>query len=250
MGGHSHWKGIKEKKGRVDAKRGKLFAKLLRAIEIAARQGDPNPDNNPTLADAIQRAKDGSVPRDTIDRAIKRASGEAGAGAQFQTVFYEGYAPGGVAVLVEALTDNRNRTSQDLRSIFTKSGGNLGEPGSVQWLFTKRGVLLVDKSDAASEDDIMGVVLDAGADDLRDDREQWEILVDPPSFEKVKEALETAQIPIANAEVTQVPQNRVPVDGGDARAVLKLIDALEDHDDVQAVYANFDIPEAVLAEVG
>jgi YebC/PmpR family DNA-binding regulatory protein len=250
MGGHSHWKGIKEKKGRVDAKRGKLFAKLLRAIEISARQGDPNPDNNPTLADAIQRAKDGSVPRDTIERAIKRASGEGAGAAAFERVFYEGYAPGGVAVLVEALTDNRNRTSQDLRSIFTKSGGNLGEPGSVQWLFLRRGVLLVDKSDAPGEEELMGVVLDAGADDLRDDVEQWEILVDPPSYEKVKEALETAQIPIANAEITQVPQNRVAVDGSDARAVLKLIDALEDHDDVQAVYANFDIPEAVLAEVG
>jgi YebC/PmpR family DNA-binding regulatory protein len=248
MGGHSHWKGIKEKKGRVDAKRGKLFAKLLRAIEIAARQGDSNPDNNPTLADAVQRAKDASVPKDTIERAIKRGAGEIG-GANYEHVTYEGYAPGGVAVLVECLTDNRNRTSQDLRAIFTKHNGNLGEPGSVQWIFSKRGVVLVDKA-AASEDDLLGIALEAGADDVRDDGDEWEILTDPKAFEAVKTAIESAGIPVVSAEVTQVPQNRVPVDGGDARQVLKLIDALEDHDDVQAVYANFDIPESVLAEVG
>jgi YebC/PmpR family DNA-binding regulatory protein len=248
VGGHSHWKGIKEKKGRVDAKRGKLFAKLLRAIEIASRQGDSNPDNNPTLADAVQRAKDASVPKDNIERAIKRGSGEAG-GASYEQVTYEGYAPGGVALLVECLTDNRKRTSQDLRAILTKHNGNLGEPGSVQWLFSKHGVVLVDKG-AASEDDLLAVALDAGADDVRDDGDEWEILTDPKAFEAVKSALESAGIRLASAEVTQVPQNRVPVDGGDARQVLKLIDALEDHDDVQAVYANFDIPESVLAEVG
>ena len=248
MGGHSHWKGIKEKKGKVDAKRGKLFAKLIRAIEITARQGGANPDNNPTLADAIQRAKDGRVPRDTIERAVARGGGETG-DANFQHVFYEGYAAGGVAVLVEVLTDNRNRTSQDLRSIFVKHGGAMGEPGSVKWMFDKRGVILLEKS-AADEDRVMELALEGGADDVRDLGEEWEVVSDPGSFESVRAALEDAGLAPTSAEITMVPQNSVPVDGGNARAVLKMVEGLEDHDDVQAVYANFDIPEAVLAEVG
>ena len=248
MGGHSHWKGIKEKKGKVDAKRGKLFAKLIRAIEITARQGGANPDNNPTLADAIQRAKDGRVPRDTIERAVARGGGETG-GANFQNVFYEGYASGGVAVLVEALTDNRNRTSQDLRAIFTKHGGAMGEPGSVKWMFDKRGVILLDKA-GADEDRVMELALEGGADDVRDLGEEWEIVAQPAAFDAVRSALDGAGLAPTSAEVTMVPQNSVPVDGGDARAVLKMVEGLEDHDDVQAVYANFDIPEAVLAEVG
>ncbi|MCI0347006.1 MAG: YebC/PmpR family DNA-binding transcriptional regulator [Chloroflexi bacterium] len=248
MGGHSHWKGIKEKKGKVDAKRGKLFAKLIRAIEINARQGGANPDNNPTLADAIQRAKDGRVPRDTIERAVARGAGETG-DASYQQVYYEGYASGGVAVLVEALTDNRNRTSQDLRSYFTRYGGAMGEPGSVRWMFDKRGVILIDKA-SADEDRVMEVALDGGADDVRDLGGEWEVVSDPASFASVRSALEGAGLAPTSAEITMVPQNSVPVDGGDARAVLKLVEALEEHDDVQAVYANFDIPEAVLAEVG
>jgi len=248
VGGHSHWKGIKEKKGKIDAKRGKTFAKLLRAIEITARQGGANPDNNPTLADAIQRAKDSRVPRDTIERAVSRGGGETG-GANFQTVFYEGYAPGGVAVLAETLTDNRNRTSQDLRSVFTKHGGALGEPNSVKWMFDKRGVILVSKS-ALDENKLMEVSLDAGADDVRDAGSDWEIVTDPTSFEPVRVALEAAGVTPTSAEVTMVPQNTVPVDESNARSVLRLIEGLEDHDDVQAVYANFDIPESVLAEVG
>ncbi|MGH2727775.1 MAG: YebC/PmpR family DNA-binding transcriptional regulator [Actinomycetota bacterium] len=248
MGGHSHWKGIKEKKGKVDAKRGKLFAKLIRAIEITAKQGGANPDNNPTLADAIQRAKDGRVPRDTIERAVARGAGETG-DANYQNVFYEGYASGGVAVLVEALTDNRNRTSQDLRSYFTKHGGAMGEPGSVKWMFDKRGVILLDKV-SADEDRVMEIALEGGADDVRDLGEEWEVLTDPASFEPVRSGLEGAGLAPSSAEITMVPQNSVPVDGGDARSVLKLVEALEEHDDVQAVYANFDIPEAVLAEVG
>ena len=247
MGGHSHWKGIKEKKGAADAKRGKLFAKLLRAIEVSARQGDPNPENNPTLADAIQRAKDASMPKDNIDRAIKRASGDL-AGENWERVFYEGYGAGGVAMLCDALTNNRNRTSQDLRAIFRKHNGSLAEPGAVQWLFDRKGVILVDKS-AASEDDVMTAALEGGADDVHDESE-LEIVTDPSAFADVKAALEKAGIPILSAEITMVPQNTVPVDGADARAVLKLMEALEDHDDVQSVYANFDIPEAVLAEVG
>jgi YebC/PmpR family DNA-binding regulatory protein len=248
MGGHSHWKGIKEKKGAADAKRGKLFAKLLRAIEVSARQGDPNPENNPTLADAIQRARDASMPKDNIDRAIKRASGDL-EGENWERVFYEGYGAGGVAMLCDALTNNRNRTSQDLRAIFRKHNGNLAEPGAVQWLFQRKGVLLVDRS-AASEDDVMTAALDGGADDVRSDESELEIVSEPGAFNDVKAALEKAGIPILSAEVTMLPQNTVPVDGADARAVLKLMEALEDHDDVQSVYANFDIPEAVLTEVG
>jgi len=248
MGGHSHWKGIKEKKGKIDKQRGKLFAKLIRAIEIAARQGDPNPDNNPTLFDAVQRAKDSAVPKDTIERAIKRGSGETG-DANYETVFYEGYAPGGVAVIAEALTDNRNRTSQDLRSYFNKFGGNMSEPNSVRWMFDKRGVIVVEKS-AADENRLMEIALDAGADDVREEGDDWEVVTDPTAFEAVRSGLETAGIAPLSAEVTMVPQNTVPVDGSDAKQVLRLIEALEDHDDVQAVYANFDIPEAVFAEVG
>lgn len=247
MGGHSHWKGIKEKKKATDAKRGKLFAKLLRAIEITARQGGANPDNNPTLADAIQRARDASVPRDTIDRAVARGAGETG-GASYQQVSYEGYASGGVAIMVEALTDNRNRTSQDLRSIFTKHGGALGEPGSVRWMFSKRGLMLVDK-DAADEDRVMELALEAGADDVRDQGTEWEVVCDLSSFQGVREALEAAGVAPSSAEVTMVPQSTVAVDGEDAKRVLRLVEALEDHDDVQAVHANFDIPESVLAEV-
>ncbi|HJT37901.1 MAG TPA: YebC/PmpR family DNA-binding transcriptional regulator [Actinomycetota bacterium] len=248
MGGHSHWKGIKEKKGAADAKRGKLFAKLLRAIEVSARQGDPNPENNPTLADAIQRARDASMPKENIDRAIKRASGDL-EGENWERVFYEGYGAGGVAMLCDALTNNRNRTSQDLRAIFRKHNGNLAEPGAVQWLFQRKGVILVDRS-AASEDDVMTAALDGGADDVRSDESELEIVSEPNAFNDVKAALEKASIPILSAEVTMLPQNTVPVDGADARAVLKLMEALEDHDDVQSVYANFDIPEAVLTEVG
>jgi len=248
MGGHSHWKGIKEKKGKIDKQRGKLFAKLIRAIEIAARQGDPNPDNNPTLFDAVQRAKDSAVPKDTIERAIKRGSGETG-DANYETVFYEGYAPGGVAVIAEALTDNRNRTSQDLRSYFNKFGGNMSEPNSVRWMFDKRGVIVVEKS-GVDENRLMEIALEAGADDVREEGDDWEVVTEPTAFEAVRSGLETAGIAPLSAEVTMVPQNTVPVDGSDAKQVLRLIEALEDHDDVQAVYANFDIPEEVFAEVG
>jgi YebC/PmpR family DNA-binding regulatory protein len=248
MGGHSHWKGIKEKKGKVDAKRGRLFAKLLRAIEIAARQGDANPENNPTLADAIQRARDASVPKDNIERAVKRASGESG-GANFAQVFYEGYASGGVAVLVETLTDNRNRTSQDMRAIFSKHGGNMGEPGSVRWMFDKKGVILADRA-AVDEGKLVEVAVEAGAEDVSESGSEWEVTTTPQSFDSVKQALEGAGIAPSSAEVTMVPQSSVAVDGSDARQVLRMVEALEDHDDVQAVHANFDIPESVLAEVG
>ncbi len=248
MGGHSHWKGIKEKKGKLDKQRAKIFAKLLRAIEIAARQGDPNPDNNPTLFDAIQRARDASVPKDNIERAVKRASGEMG-DASYETVYYEGYAPGGVAVIAEALTDNRNRTSQDVRSYFNKVGGNMSEPNSVKWMFDKRGVIVIEKA-AVDEDRLMEIALEAGADDVREAAGDWEVVSSPELFLVVRREIEAAGITPLSAEVTMLPQNTVPVDGSEAKAVLRLVEMLEDHDDVQAVYANFDIPESVFAEVG
>ncbi|MCA1831520.1 MAG: YebC/PmpR family DNA-binding transcriptional regulator [Actinomycetota bacterium] len=248
MGGHSHWKGIKEKKGKIDKQRGKLFAKLIRAIEISARQGDANPDNNPNLFDAVQRAKDSAVPKDTIERAIKRGAGETG-DANYETVYYEGYAPGGVAVIAEALTDNRNRTSQDLRSYFNKVGGNMSEPNSVKWMFDKRGVIVVEQG-AAEEDRLMEIALESGAEDVREAAGDWEIVTEPAALQGVREAIEAAGIAPLSAEVTMLPQNTVPVDGSEAKAVLRLIEMLEDHDDVQAVYANFDIPEEVFAEVG
>jgi len=247
MGGHSHWKGIKEKKGKLDKARGKLFAKLLRAIEIASRQGDSNPENNPTLFDAIQRAKDASVPKDNIDRAVARGSGETG-GEKYDTIFYEGYAPGGVAMLVEGLTNNRNRTSQDLRSIFSKYGGSLGEPGSVKWMFDKRGVIVVAKS-ASDEERLMEIALDAGAEDVRDAGDDYEVVCEQSVFVAVRDAVDAASIERLSAEVTMLPQNTVAVDGENAKKVLRMMEALEDHDDVQAVYANFDIPDEVFAEV-
>jgi YebC/PmpR family DNA-binding regulatory protein len=248
MGGHSHWKGIKEKKGKLDKQRGKLFAKLIRAIEIAAKQGDANPDNNPTLFDAVQRAKDAAVPKDTIERAVKRGAGDTG-GANYETVYYEGYAPGGVAVIAEALTDNRNRTSQDLRSYFSKFNGNMSEPNSVKWMFDKRGVIVIEKG-AVDEGRLMDLAVEAGAEDVRSEGDDFEVITEQSSFESVREALKAAGIEPLSAEVTMLPQNTVPVDGSEAKQVLRLIEALEDHDDVQAVYANFDIPESVFAEVG
>lgn len=247
MGGHSHWKGIKEKKGKLDKARGKLFAKLLRAIEISARQGDSNPDNNPNLFDAIQRAKDASVPKDNIDRAVARGAGEI-EGENYETIFYEGYASGGVAMLVEGLTNNRNRTSQDLRAIFSKYGGSLGEPGSVKWMFDKRGVIVIPKA-AADEERLMEIALEAGADDVRDAGDDFEIVSEQGAFGAVRDAVDAAGIERLSAEVTMLPQNTVAVDGENAKKVLRMMEALEDHDDVQAVYANFDIPDEVFAEV-
>jgi YebC/PmpR family DNA-binding regulatory protein len=247
VGGHSHWKGIKEKKGALDKKRGKVFAKLLRAIEISARQGDPNPVNNPNLWDAIQRAKDADVPKDNIERAVARATSEAG-GDDWESVTYEGYGPGGVAMLCDALTNNRNRTSQDLRAIFRKYSGNLAEPGAVAWQFERRGVILVAR-ESADEDTVMAAALEGGADDVNDTGSEWEVLTQPDTFDAVKDALASAQIEISSAEVTKRPQNAVRVDGDEAKTVLRLMEALEDHDDVQAVYANFDIDDEVFAQL-
>jgi len=247
MSGHSKWSTIKHQKGAKDAKRGKLFAKLIRAIEIAARAGGANPDGNPTLADAIQKAKDNSVPNDTIDRAVKRGAGEL-EGQQLDLVTYEGYAPGGVAVLVEALTDNRNRTAADIRHVFTRGGGSIADAGSVAYLFNRRGQLVVP-GDGADEDRVMEVALEAGAEDVEPGEGGFTVTTAPGDLRAVRAAFDQAGIAYDAAEVTMVPSMSVPLERDAAVRVLRLLDALEDLDDVQDVYANFDIPDEIMAEV-
>lgn len=247
MSGHSKWSTIKRKKGAQDEKRARVFAKLLRAIEVAAREGGATIEGNATLASAVEKARDYSVPVDTIDRAIKRAAGEAG-GARFEEAVYEGYGPAGVAILVEALTDNRNRTSSDVRHTFTRLGGNLGDPGSVAWMFHRRGLITVDKATAPDEERLLEIVMEGGADDLQDAGEQWEIVTEPEDLRQVRKLLEDAGVQVASAELTMLPQTGVPVGRDKAESVLRLVEALEDLDDVQAVHSNFDIPEEVLAE--
>jgi YebC/PmpR family DNA-binding regulatory protein len=248
VSGHSKWSSIKHKKAATDQRRGKQFSKLLRAVEVAAREGGGNVDGNATLASAVQKARDFSVPMDNIERAIKRGTGEI-EGVRYEQVVYEGYAPGGVGVLVEALTDNRNRTGQEVRHVFTKLGGSLGDPNSVAWQFDRKGVVLVGKDGAPEEERLLEVALEAGAEDLTEEGDQWRVTSGPADLGSVREALEAAAIPIASAELSMVPQASVPVEGGQARQVLNLIDSLDDLDDVQAVHANFDIPDEVLAEV-
>jgi YebC/PmpR family DNA-binding regulatory protein len=248
MSGHSKWTQIKRKKAVQDQRRGKVFSKALRAIEVAAREGGGNPGGNATLASAIEQARAADVPIDNIERAIKRGTGEI-EGVRYEPAVYEGYAPGGVAVLVQALTDNRNRTGQEVRHVFTKMGGNLGDPGSVGWMFDRRGLILVDRDAAPDEDRLMEVVLEAGADDLALQDDQWQVTTDPASFKAILDALESGGIPLASAEVTMVPQTTLSLDGNQARKVLALVEALDDLDDVQAVFSNFDIPEEILAEV-
>jgi YebC/PmpR family DNA-binding regulatory protein len=250
MSGHSKWSTIKRKKAAADAKRSNAFAKLLRAVEVAAKEGGGSIDGNPTLASAVDKARDASVPWDNIERAIKRGTGELGGGARYEEVTYEGYGPGGVALIVEALTDNRNRTSQDVRYAFTRNGGSLGDPGSTAWMFARKGVVQIEKSPAIDEEKLLEMALDAGAEDVADDGSTWEITTDATALRRVREVIEAAGIPALSAELTMVPQTQVPVDGAQARQVLALLDALEELDDVQNVYANFDIPDEVLAEVG
>jgi YebC/PmpR family DNA-binding regulatory protein len=249
MSGHSKWSSIKHKKAATDQRRGKMFGKLLRAIEVAAREGGGNVEANMTLASAVQKARDFSVPMDNIERAIKRGSGEI-EGARYEAVMYEGYAPGGVGVLVEALTDNRNRTGQEVRHTFTKLGGNLGEQGSVAWQFDRKGVILVDRTTFPDEERLLEVALEAGAEDMNEEGDQWRVSTAPTALNEVRSKLDAAMVPVATAELTMVPQNTVPLEGGQARQVLNLIDALDELEDVQAVHANFDIPDEVLAEVG
>jgi YebC/PmpR family DNA-binding regulatory protein len=249
MSGHSKWASIKHKKGVVDARRGKLFAKLIRGIEVAARDGGTsNPANNMTLAAAIDRAKASRVPGDTIERAAKRGAGELGENVHYERVMYEGYAPGGVAVLIETLTENRNRTGGDIRTALTRAGGNLGEPGSVAWMFDRRGSIFVT---GASEDDVLAAAAEGGADDVRpDDDGRFEIVTDIQSFSSTRDAVAAAGIEVESAELTMLPQTTIALDAVGARPVLKLLDVLDDHDDVQNVYMNFDVPDDVLAEVG
>ena len=250
MSGHSKWSTIKRKKAAADAKRSNAFAKLLRAVEVAAKEGGGSIDGNPTLASAVDKARDASVPWDNIERAIKRGTGELGGGARYEEVTYEGYGPGGVALIVETLTDNRNRTSQDVRYAFTRNGGSLGDPGSTAWMFTRKGVVQIEKSTAVDEEKLLEMALDAGAEDVADAGSTWEITTDAAALRRVREVIEASGIPVLSAELTMVPQSQVPVEGAQARQVLALLDALEELDDVQNVYANFDIPEEVMAEVG
>ncbi|WP_199424094.1 YebC/PmpR family DNA-binding transcriptional regulator [Actinotalea solisilvae] len=249
MSGHSKWATTKHKKAVVDAKRGKLFAKLIKNIEVAARVGGGDPAGNPTLFDAIQKAKKSSVPNDNIDRALKRGSGQEAGGADYQTVMYEGYGPGGVAVLVECLTDNRNRAAADVRVAFTRNGGTMADPGSVSYLFSRRGVVVVPKADGLTEDDVLAAVLDAGAEEVNDLGDAFEVQSEASDVVAVRTALQEAGIDYDSAEAQFVPATQVEVDAEGARKILRLIDALEDSDDVQEVFANFDASDEVMAEL-
>jgi len=233
MSGHSKWHSIKHKKGALDAKRGKLFTKFIKEITVAARAGGGDPDANARLRKAISDAKAGNMPNDTIDRAIRRGTGEED-GVNYEEITYEGYGPGGVALLIQSMTDNRNRTVAEIRHIFSKNGGNLGESGSVGWMFEKKGYIVVNKS-AKPEEELFDIVIEAGADDLRDDEDNFEIITSPDNFESVSTALKSAGIETQVAEIEMVPQNYIKLEGGDARQMLKLMEALEDHDDVQKV---------------
>ena len=247
MAGHSKWAGIKHKKAIVDARRGKLFTKLARAITVAAKEGGGDPEGNPALALAVQKARDASMPKDNIERAIAKGTGEGADADALESVMYEGYGPGGVAVLVEALTDNRNRTGSEMRHIFNKNGGNLGEPGSVAYLFDKKGVAVVD-GERYSEDDLIAAI-DAGAEDIAMDDDVFEILTDPADLARVRQALQEAGVEVEEAQVAQRPKSLVPVDEAAAVKLLRLIEALEDQDDVAAVHANFDVDAEVLERV-
>jgi YebC/PmpR family DNA-binding regulatory protein len=244
MAGHSKWAGIKHKKAIVDARRGKLFTKLARAITVAAKEGGGDPEGNPALALAVQKAKDASMPKDNIERAIAKGTGEGADAEALETVLYEGYGPGGVALLVEALTDNRNRTGSEVRHLFSKHNGNLGEPGSVAYLFDKRGVIVVDAT-RWSEDDLLPAI-EAGALDISVDDDVFEILTEPGDLTAVRAALEDAGVELESAEVAQHPKTRVPVDEETAGKLMRLIDALEDNDDIGEVHGNFDMDAAVL----
>jgi YebC/PmpR family DNA-binding regulatory protein len=249
MSGHSKWATIKHRKGAVDKARGKLFAKLIRQVEVAAREGGGDTDMNPTLRTMFQKAREASVPLDTIERAIKRGTGEL-EGVRYEQVTYEGYAPSGVAVIVECLTDNRNRTGADIRSTFSKNGGSMAEPGAVSWQFERKGVVVVAKPEGpggTTEDDLMLVALESGADDIADAGDHWQVTTPPSDLPAVRTGLEEAGVAIDSAEVTLVPTTTVALDNeADAKKVLHLVDLLEEHDDVQNVYANFDIPDAIL----
>jgi YebC/PmpR family DNA-binding regulatory protein len=250
VSGHSKWSQIKHKKGSTDAKRGRIFTKIVKEISIAARLGGGDPDGNPRLRTAIEKAKEVNMPHDNIKKAIMKGTGEL-PGVNYEEFVYEGYGPGGVALMIEVMTDNKNRTLPEIRNILGKSGGSLGETGCVSWMFDKKGYLLVSKSEA-TEDTVMSVALDAGAEDMKNDpaEENFEIITAPEDFSGVKDALEKANLPLASAEVSMLPKNYVVLDKKAAEQMIRLMDALEDHDDVQNVYANFDIPDEVAEKVG
>ncbi len=249
MSGHSKWATTKHKKAVVDAKRGKLFAKLVKNVEVAARQGGGDPAGNPTLYDAIQKAKKNSVPNDNIDRAVKRGSGQEEGGAEYETIMYEGYGPSGVALLVECLTDNRNRAASEVRTAMTRSGGSMADPGSVAYLFARKGVVIAPAA-SAGEDEIYEAVLEAGAEEVNDLDGSFEVVSEATDVVQVRQALQTAGIDYNSAEATFLPSVTVPLEEDDARKVFQLIEALEDSDDVQNVYANFDVSDEVMAAVG
>ncbi|MHB8791907.1 MAG: YebC/PmpR family DNA-binding transcriptional regulator [Thermoleophilia bacterium] len=247
MSGHSKWSSIKHKKGAADAKRGQLFSKLSRAITVAAKEGGGDPAANATLTTAIQKAKDNSMPKDNIERAIAKGAG-GGDGETYETVIYEGYGPNGVAVLVEAMTDNRNRTAADIRNIFSRTNGKLGETGTVAWIFERKGSIVVD-ADTTDEDTLMTLAIEAGAEDVSQDEHTYEIVTDPSDFMAVRGALEAAGVAFTSAELAMLPKNTVQLEQSDAKKMLRLMDALEDCDDVQEVHANFDISEEILEEL-
>lgn len=248
MSGHSKWATTKHKKAVIDAKRGKLFAKLIKNIEVAARSGGVDPDGNPTLVDAIQKAKKSSVPNKNIDSAVKRGGGLEAGGADYETIMYEGYGPNGVAVLIECLTDNRNRAASDVRVAMTRNGGSMADPGSVSYLFNRKGVVIVPKGEL-SEDDVLGAVLDAGAEEVNDLGESFEVVSEATDMVAVRTALQAAGIDYDSAEANFLPTMQVELDEEGARKIFKLIDALEDSDDVQNVFANFDVSDEVMEKV-
>ena len=250
MSGHSKWATTKHKKAVVDARRGKMFAKLVKNIEVAARTGGGDMDGNPTLFDAVQKAKKSSVPNDNIDRALKRGSGQDAGGADYQSITYEGYGPNGVALLIECLSDNRNRAATEVRVAMTRNGGAMADPGSVAYLFTRKGVVIVPKSGELTEDDLLLAVLDAGAEEVNDLGESFEVISEATDLIPVRTALVDAGIDYDSADPTFVPSMSIPLDAEGARKVFRLIEALEDSDEVQNVYANFDVSDDVMAEVG
>ncbi len=247
MSGHSKWASIKHKKAATDAKRGKMFTKFIREIMMSAKTGGPSPDTNPHLRMAIERAKGINMPNDNIQRAIKKGSGEDG-GVTLEQVTYEGYGPAGVAVYVEALTDNKNRCAAEIRSIFTRHNGNMGGAGSVAWIFERKGQIFI-KKEAIGEDELLSLILDAGADDMQIDGDRYEVIAAPENFEKVRKAIEERKLPIESAGVNFVPKNTVQVEGKDAEQMIKLMDELEENEDVQNVNANFDIPDDILESI-
>ena len=250
MSGHSKWATTKHKKAIIDSRRAKLFAKLVKKIEVAARLGGPDVEGNPALFDAIQKAKKSSVPNDNIDRALKRGSGTEEGAADYQTIMYEGYGPNGVAVLIECLTDNRNRAAGDVRLVMTRNDGNMADPGSVSYMFSRKGVVLVSKIGSLSEDVVLSAVLDAGAEEVNDLGESFEVISEPNDLVQVRTALQNAKIDYDSADTSFVPSVSVELDAEAAKKIFNLIESLEDLDDVQTVWANFDVSDEVMAQVG